>query len=241
MGGVRWSRVNGVVGAIVALFFGLYYNCACCAILPWLSYSVPGVVNLAILTTATSLSLAFFLMCVVVDPGGVPADWRPDEEDPTALVQVKKTTGGVRYCQKCKKHKPPRAHHCRVCKRCILRMDHHCPWINNCVGHHNYKAFLLFLLLAIIALIHSGTVLAFHQRHTMRLIHGRQDKPHQGVEPFSLSSWGVFIQVMDMKIEYPVVHCTVPFIHWWYCSWLVGIDKGCRADVPMHKLLHLMY
>jgi len=26
-----------------------------------------------------------------------------------------------------------------------LKMDHHCPWINGCVGHHNQKAFLLFI------------------------------------------------------------------------------------------------
>jgi hypothetical protein len=57
------------------------------------------------------------------------------------------TQGGTpRFCQKCIRPKPPRAHHCRVCKRCVLRMDHHCPWTNNCVGHANHKAFLLCLL-----------------------------------------------------------------------------------------------
>ena len=42
----------------------------------------------------------------------------PGRED----MEVKKLTGGPRYCSKCSAYKPPRAHHCKVCNRCILRM-----------------------------------------------------------------------------------------------------------------------
>ncbi|KAF1966325.1 zf-DHHC-domain-containing protein, partial [Bimuria novae-zelandiae CBS 107.79] len=59
---------------------------------------------------------------------------------------VKASTGDLRYCKKCQAKKPDRAHHCSTCKRCVLKMDHHCPWLAACVGLHNYKAFLLFLI-----------------------------------------------------------------------------------------------
>ncbi|XP_063721152.1 palmitoyltransferase ZDHHC20-B-like [Symsagittifera roscoffensis] len=54
----------------------------------------------------------------------------------------------VRYCKPCTLVKPDRCHHCSICRKCVLKMDHHCPWVNNCVGFHNYKFFILFLFYA---------------------------------------------------------------------------------------------
>jgi len=56
------------------------------------------------------------------------------------------TKATVTKCRKCGELRPERAHHCRICKRCVLKYDHHCPWLNQCVGLHNERHFMLFLI-----------------------------------------------------------------------------------------------
>ena len=43
----------------------------------------------------------------------------------------------------------------------IQVQDHHCVWINNCVGHRNYKAFVVSVFYATIATTYSWVCHAF--------------------------------------------------------------------------------
>lgn len=62
-----------------------------------------------------------------------------------------------RTCLKCDCVKPPRSHHCSVCGRCVMLMDHHCPWMNNCIGARNMKAFILFNMYTVLAAAYAST------------------------------------------------------------------------------------
>ncbi|XP_024947590.1 palmitoyltransferase ZDHHC15B isoform X4 [Cephus cinctus] len=81
---------------------------------------------------------------------GVSFLMTPHRLETPRLVLPDVTFAAIRFCEKCVLIKPDRAHHCSVCGTCVLKMDHHCPWVNNCVGFHNYKFFMLFLAYALL-------------------------------------------------------------------------------------------
>ncbi|SCZ93062.1 BZ3500_MvSof-1268-A1-R1_Chr6-2g08437 [Microbotryum saponariae] len=163
---VSWHFLQLSCTTLLILFLGL--SSQIYIIIPWPSLSSEAKWRtLFPFNVLLALLLYNYYLCITVDPGRVPVDWvsrspllgavscdmdsgllfaraqRPNHLEP---MQVKSLTRTPRYCRTCKAYKPPRAHHCKKCKRCVLKMDHHCPWVNNCVGHHNYPHFLRFLI-----------------------------------------------------------------------------------------------
>ncbi|XP_048320299.2 probable protein S-acyltransferase 16 isoform X3 [Ziziphus jujuba] len=83
----------------------------------------PGIMNAVVFTGVAAMCVFNYTVAVFMDPGKVPSTYMPDIEDSDNPVhEIKRKGGDLRYCQKCTRYKPPRAHHCRVCKRCVLRM-----------------------------------------------------------------------------------------------------------------------
>ncbi|KJA16200.1 hypothetical protein HYPSUDRAFT_47637, partial [Hypholoma sublateritium FD-334 SS-4] len=157
----RWG--NYITGAAGPFFVGLAVIlmsmgtvCFFDVIAPDLSFPLLSV-PLCVLI-ATNL-FAHYYYVVTVSPGFVGESPR---EPGTSFLWAKKRkplTSGVRWssrglkitqatstkCVKCANTRPERAHHCRICKKCVLKYDHHCPGINQCVGIHNERHFVMFM------------------------------------------------------------------------------------------------
>lgn len=121
------------------------------------------------------------LASMLTDPGAVPLGPGGDAASVGLAGLEEKlvepdASSPVRGCRHCKVRKPPRAHHCSTCRRCILKMDHHCMWLNNCVGAHNQKHFLLFL--SYLALHAAGSAASVTASLVAWL--GRPTQPGQG-------------------------------------------------------------
>ncbi|KAF9533983.1 DHHC palmitoyltransferase-domain-containing protein [Crepidotus variabilis] len=165
----RWGNI--VTGAAGPYFVGLAVIlissgvvCFFDVLAPTLSYPL---LSIPICMLIALNMLMHYYYAITVKPGFLD---EPPREAGTSLLWAKKAvtkgkqkelTGGVQWstrgvkitpaaltkCWKCDRVRPERAHHCRICNKCVLKYDHHCPvsGINQCVGLHNERHFVLFM------------------------------------------------------------------------------------------------
>jgi len=226
----RWGEVNKlmpilfVVGTISMLYV-IYVVAHCMPLMASENEDVRirGFVECLGINIITFMLLLCYAMCTLVHPGEVPQEWvyHPNMEPAIDLPikEVKKKGGVPRHCKKCGKYKPDRCHHCRVCGTCILKMDHHCPWINNCVGYHNYKYFLLLLFYTMLA-----THLIFWTISESMMAALNKDAPF----------FNMFSVLFGLSISFFLAFLVTPFLglHIWLVSQGLSTIEFCEQVLP---------
>ncbi|GMM36523.1 palmitoyltransferase [Saccharomycopsis crataegensis] len=93
------------------------------------------------------INYSSFLLSTFVSPGHLK---NGDDQNNSKYSRLFKPNNIIFFqknqCLSCKVEKIARSKHCSVCDRCVMLHDHHCVWINNCVGYHNFKWFLTYLV-----------------------------------------------------------------------------------------------
>jgi len=168
LGPVLVLLANVLVGLVVYMYLGV--------LVP--DYMLP---MLGMCPTTVIVCFGLFLLfnilfnywnCVLTPPG-FPGDHLPSADDLEEGVDFQDYGDGWRTCRRCKTGKPPRTHHCSVCRRCVMKMDHHCPWVNNCVGFHNYRYFCLFLVYTAVGCLYTAITCLLPLSKTGRLPHNQ--------------------------------------------------------------------
>jgi len=106
--------------------------------------------NLGFIVTYVT-ALYFFYGAVMADPGWIKNNTSIEAQKASVLQMADRGLLDVRhFCTSCVTQRPLRSKHCKFCNRCVAKFDHHCPWIYNCIGAKNHRAFMIFLALFIL-------------------------------------------------------------------------------------------
>lgn len=108
------------------------------------------------------------------------------------------------FCDKCDAFKPPRVRHCSHCERCVLRFDHACPWVGNCIGFNNHKAFVLFLFYTMVAVVLHAVII---MRFLIHLSSGALRVRSAGL----IAAMGILIPLAIVVLLGSGVFCTIMF------------------------------
>ena len=147
-----WMNVEpcGVICGFMTwalLIFGMFATTTR-VIIPWLGYSFSGLFHIVLFNFLSILGMYSHLAVMLTDPGAVPKDSAPLEDDvqeidfraanleggvnsETARINRQRTPSRAhipvtvkkyrKFCKRCKAFKPIRAHHCSICGRCIIK------------------------------------------------------------------------------------------------------------------------
>lgn len=130
-------------------------------------------------------------------------------------------TPNKQFCISCGVLRPLRAKHCAVTDRCVVKFDHYCGWLNNAVGHGNYRTFVAMVLA--MAFIHVSFGWMSYQLATL----GRDSL---------LLEWVDVWQTTPSFAWLTLVHA---FFGFWMCGLLVShihqISAGFTTNEAMNR------
>ncbi|KXZ52363.1 hypothetical protein GPECTOR_10g997 [Gonium pectorale] len=196
---IVFSNINFVVLGVLCVFGFLYYVSVFCVIVPWLSYSVPGITNMGVLTLTTGVSLYCYLFCVLLDAGRAPSDYDPDQEI-AKVLEVKR-----------------KDHHCPWTNNCIGHAN-----------YRAFFLFLIYVnaaLLHVVGLLGAHALHILQTSHMQRVLRtGPQAKPVQLAGGWIGSVWlWAVLQLVAFGIALPLtIGLLLLFI--WHVQ-LVGVNK----------------
>ncbi|KAI9594733.1 ankyrin repeat-containing domain protein [Syncephalis fuscata] len=207
----------------------------------WLSrtlwYTLDHVMANVFFACMYTTALWCFFQAVLRDPGFVPKPYSRDDKRRLVQSLAKERLLDTRhFCISCIVRKPPRSKHCRLCDRCVARFDHHCPWIYNCIGVHNHRPFLLFLLTMI-----SGICVFIHLSYqyleaTSPVYEPIPEQPcflpSRGCAYFQHDGWSIILTF------WVTLHLTWSSFLFLQQCWLVMRAKTTNEHMNAHRYAH---